>query len=439
MNKQIVWLLVANLLWAAIPLPVADLVDRYSVFTVVLLRFLPSGLLTLGCAFLLVSVHGRLARRGREVPLRVGTVSARHLWAYLGDRNVKFHGIRQWAYLLVVGSVGIASQIVFFFFGLKLAGVVLTMAAVPASIVVVAVYNWGKGREDLDVFKGIYLALLCTVVAIIWYERRDDVPSVEPFGLVSVVLLCVTLATLVLITRMDEKGAEELEVARQAGTFYEVVRLLFKSAVSQLFAAGSVFAMAGLFHMFPPSTVPGEEARRFFADLPRFVGAVLSVPGLFLVLGATFVPYIIWFSASAFWPREALTFGQWSSILGIVEPTGGIVLGVIVLGETFAPMSLAFLLACVVLAVVLRYLHESKNTVNALVLVKFRTGRTSEMIRELLGRHGVRAVRDLLGHFDAIVELQVSSVRAYVDFLVWLRETGALVEVEPLQVAHFFK
>ncbi|GAB4319492.1 MAG: hypothetical protein Kow0069_23030 [Promethearchaeota archaeon] len=420
-------MVLANLLWAAIPLPVSQLVEQYSVFTLVLVRFLPAGAVTL----LGVAVIAHFSSSGSR-----GGVPPRVLFGYLRHANHAAGNLPQWAYILLLGGVGIFMQVAFYFASLKLAGTVLTFGALPASTAFVAVFNWGRDREELDAFNGLYLSLLAAFVLIVAVERRDWLVSLTRDGFAALLGLFVTLVALTLLTEADEFSPRELPHVKRGN--YRIHRLLVKAGLAQLVATLVVFPTCALLLFLPQDALLRREAARFFGELSTFWRLLLNWQGMYLALGGTLVPYLLWFAAAAYWPRGALSFSQWGSILSILEPAAAVALGALVLGEEFSPLALGFLQLVAALVLAIRYLHESRATVHALVLARVPRGTLGACLRAALRFRGVTSVATLTGRYHLFFELNFSTPRAYEKFLDWIWRRAGAEEVVACPATHTF-
>lgn len=417
--------MLANVLWALIPLPVAQLFDDYTVFAIILARFLPAGVVTCGVAVAWILGHP--------------TLHLRDFRAYLGSRNARFFGWRQWQYLGIFGATTISLQVMFFFYGMKLAGFVLTFAAYPVGIILVAFYNWGQGREDMDLYKWLYLFLLFVVAFLIGFEKFPGTTAMDPFGLACVVLLTLALAGYSILTDKDVLAPAEEARAKDGRAEYRFARLLVKMGVSQLVAAGTVIVVTACLLPAPEAWLVAREARLFYTELPGVGKLVFSGPGAFLVIGATILPYFLWFYASTNWPREALSFDQWSSILNLVDPALAMVVSVVFLADPFSPLALLLVLALMGVAIALRYVAESQNVVHASVLVQLDPEYDPALFARASRQKGVLVVQSLLGYYDLLAVVKMANFRRYTQFLLWLQAQRGVRAVTPLLTSRVFK
>ncbi|HMF29903.1 MAG TPA: hypothetical protein VKK79_00700, partial [Candidatus Lokiarchaeia archaeon] len=114
--QQKIWLIVlVNLLWALIPVPVIQLFATYSVFIVFLLRFFYSGVIILIISFVLMIWY---KHSHPDFSMKV-------IFQYLRSPNRDYRNLSQLSYFTILGDIGITLQIIFFFYSFKFLGVVV--------------------------------------------------------------------------------------------------------------------------------------------------------------------------------------------------------------------------------------------------------------------------------------------------------------------------
>lgn len=360
---------------------------------------------------------------------------------YLKERNRKFSNKPQWLYLCVLGMIGISSQIIFSFFGLRLAGTALTYAAVPVSIIIIAILNWFNGKEAMDPIKIAYLFILLIVIAIIIYEKTAGIDQIiiTLFGVFCIFLYIISRSFRYLLTEKDEASDWEINLIRLTQKKFKIVRSLFKASFSELFAAFSVFIISGIMYIAPESSIPGMEARYFYSHLYETLDVLTSSAGLALIILNTVIPFIIFFSASAFWPRGALSIEQWASILDILIPLIGITIGVFLLNEPFPYFSLLMIYILVFLSILLRYFHESNNVINVFLMFKVKKPYINNFITMMLKRTGLIDICSILGDYDAIATMQIPNIHKYGRILNYIKETEYTQEIKEIFMNEIIK
>jgi DNA-binding Lrp family transcriptional regulator len=95
------------------------------------------------------------------------------------------------------------------------------------------------------------------------------------------------------------------------------------------------------------------------------------------------------YAAQAFWPKEALTFDQWTAILGLITPLVASYVGIFVIGEAirmdYTLIATAFLLG----SIALRYFHEISNKVVGFIFMEIDIAKKDNVYKHL------RTIREL--------------------------------------------
>jgi drug/metabolite transporter (DMT)-like permease len=434
MNKQVFSIVAINIMWSFIPVFANELFDTYSVLLIVFSRLITSGSVTLAVIFVILKWYSykqvKVNEKITDPKDRLITLKISDIFKYLKDTNKKFYGVKQWVYVMINGFFTLAFQIVFYFFGFKLTGVIFSYAAFPLTIIIIAIYDWGLGKEEMDSFKGIYLGLLIIVVFIIMGESFQSLGAIDPFGLFAVTIFLISRTLDMVFNQRDSIADREYRLSRKSNKTYKLLRNFLKASITQLFGALAVLIIAIFMLLFPESTIMGLEARSFFIQFPQILQLILSVPGILLILICTIIPFSIWYTTGAYWPRGALSFDQWASILAIVSPLSGIWLGIFFLEETFDPFALIIIMVLMLVAIFLRYLHESTNMVNSTIMVKIAKPGMNPFIKSLMRKREVLEIYSLLGYWDLCIIVQTGNSRKYSLFLTWLRETDETVVVK---------
>jgi len=191
------------------------------------------------------------------------------------------------------------------------------------------------------------------------------------------------------------------------------VRMLTKIGIIFLMSAAFVFPLTGVMLLLPPDSLFQQEAVKFYSQLGSLGVLFLTWQGLFLIFGATVACYLLLFSAEAYWPRSALPFDTWSSILSIVEPTASVVFGVLILNEAFPPNYLFIVVLLLALSIILRYVHETTNKVIAYIALKVVPQRDKEVIQDLFHIKAIQSIASVVGDYDLVLFIQASNIVAF--------------------------
>ena len=150
---------------------------------------------------------------------------------------------------------------------------------------------------------------------------------------------------------------------------YKIIRLLFKISIIFLMGIILMFPFLIIIYMIPLPTELHVEIGNFFRELPVFWQYFSRWEISFLIIFATILPFSLLFLSRVNWSAYNLTYSQWSSILTIIEPIGGIFFGVLIVNEYFPSGYLTIVLLLLIISILLRYAHETKNKVNAIIIL----------------------------------------------------------------------
>ncbi|MHA1509515.1 MAG: Lrp/AsnC ligand binding domain-containing protein, partial [Promethearchaeota archaeon] len=134
---------------------------------------------------------------------------------------------------------------------------------------------------------------------------------------------------------------------------------------------------------------------------------------IYLIIFATILPYLLIFLAKVNWKTTILTYSQWSSILGLIDPMSTLIFSVILLNEFFPHGYLIIIIVFLVITIVLRYAHEVRNIVQAKILLKIKNGSLKLMPIKILKYNGVRKIESLIGRYDLMLHVKVNSFKDF--------------------------
>lgn len=400
-NKNILLIIVSNILWSFVPVIVSGLFDEFSIITIIFLRFFFSAIVLLVIALLLVLINNRNPSNKR--------IELKELFKFTLDKNKDFYNIRNIFYLMILGYFGIILQLVFFFLALKLTTISLTMIGFQLSIIIIAFYEHGNKSEKLDLFKILYLIVLIFSIGIIIFVKAEQSGfTITSTGFLYIILFSVCLTFFHIVSAMDKMRRRELEIINRNEN-YKIPRLLVK--ISFMFFTGialmfPVFLVLNLFQ-----TDLSSEIHQFFYELTIIPIILFRWEIIVLILFTTIIPYFLLFTAFAKWNPYSLTYRQWSSILSTIEPIGGILFGVLFGVETFDTLFLAVVLFLLILSILLRYVHESVNKVNAIIAINLKQGNMEKYPLKLLKYDAVSSVQCLAGKYDMMLNIKANSLK----------------------------
>jgi len=207
---------------------------------------------------------------------------------------------------------------------------------------------------------------------------------------------------------MDKMRRRELEIINRNEN-YKIPRLLVKISLMFLTGIALMFPVFLVLNLF--QTDLSSEIHQFFYELTIIPIILLRWEIITLIVFTTIIPYFLLFTAFAKWNPYSLTYRQWSSILSTIEPIGGILFGVLFGVETFDTLFLSVVLFLLILSILLRYVHESVNKVNALIAINLKHGNIERFPIKLLKYDGVVSIQCLVGKYDILLNIKANSLR----------------------------
>ena len=85
-NKNILLIIISNILWSFVPVIVSGLFDEFSIITIIFLRFFFSAIVLLAIALLLVLINNKNPSNSR--------IELKELFSFTFDKNKDFYNIR---------------------------------------------------------------------------------------------------------------------------------------------------------------------------------------------------------------------------------------------------------------------------------------------------------------------------------------------------------
>ncbi len=402
----IIYIAVANLLWSFIPVVVFNLFNDVSTIMVIFLRFFISGIVLFSIGVIILLYNNNYTEN-EKIPLK-------SLIKFTSFRNEAFFNMKNIFYFAIIGFFGIILQIIGYFMSLKTTSIAFTMMGFQISIILVAFYEHGVRSERLDLFKILYLLLLVVTVGIIIYVKSQTLNQTNNdfslSGFSYLVLFSISLAFLHIGMTRESYDKREIKMINK-NRIYKMIRFLFK--LSFIFLIGILIMIPFLLiiYMIPIESELNIEISNFFNEFP-FIFQILSRwEVIFLIIFATILPFSLLFLARVNWSAYNLTYSQWSSILTIIEPIGGIFFGILIIGEYFPSEFLIIILFLLIISILFRYAHESKNKVNAIVILNKKQGILKNLAIKLLKLDGIYSVESILGTHDLLVNIKTNSIK----------------------------
>jgi hypothetical protein len=175
-----------------------------------------------------------------------------------------------------------------------------------------------------------------------------------------------------------------------------------------------------ILNFLPVRTDLTVEIKQFYMDLANTPTNLFRWEIMFLIIFSTVSPYLLIFIAYSRWNPYDLTYAQWISILTVIDPIGSILFGVLFGIEVFPLLYLSIILFLLGASIFLRYAHESKNLVNAYIILEYKSGMMENLELKLLKLEGVYCVESLLGTYDVLLKVKTNSIKN----IYYLKNTG---------------
>lgn len=407
-SKYLSNLVIANLLWSFIPIVILGLFSEISILTIIFLRFFISGIVLFVLAILLVFINNYLNKENK--------ISLKELILNLRHKNKRFYRIRQYNYYFLIGFFGIILHILFFFLALKKTSIPFVMIGMLMTIIFISFYEKGVNYEKFDIFRILFIIMLLFTILIITFvslqgaEIKND--PIELLGFIYLVLYSITGSFLYISIDRDSFSKKEL-INININKYYKIPRALIKMAISFISGVILLIPASILIALLPFETGITQEVIAFFNEL-QFIFVILGRwEILYLIIFATILPYLLIFLARVNWKTTNLTYSQWSSILGLIDPMNTLIFSVLIVNEFFPYGYLIIVIVFLVITIVLRYAHEVKNIVHAKILLKIEKGSLKLMPIKILKFYGVREIDSLIGEYDLMLHVKVNSFKDF--------------------------
>lgn len=324
--------------------------------------------------------------------------------------------MRTYNYYLLIGFFGIILHILFFFFALKTTSIPFTTIGILLTIIFVALYEKGVNYEKFDIFRILFIIMMAfAIIIIISVSIRGAQLSGTPIelrGIIYLMLYSITGSFLYISIERDSFSKNELRNINKNKN-YKIPRALFKMSIS--FISGVIILIPVLFIilLLPYETDFTQEIANFFQDLLSIESILLRWEILYLIIFATIVPYLLIFLANVNWKTTSLTYSQWSSIIGLIDPMSTLIFAVLLSSDYFPHEYLIIIIVLLIITVVLRYAHEVKNVINAYILLKIKKRSLNTLPIRILKFYGIKEIFSVLGKYDLILNVRVNSFRDF--------------------------
>lgn len=415
-NKQVFYIIVANILWGLIPIVVSDLFNEVSVLTVTFIRFFYCGIFFLILSLFLILYNNKFTDNK--------AISIKIYLHFFKNKNEKFYNLRYIYYFALLGYIGVVMQIFFYFMALKLTSIAIVMIGFIISNVLMAIYQHSRS-ERLDVFKLLYISMLIFSIGIIVYVKMLEYNQFAVNGLIYMVIFSLCMLFFHIFSNNDPYTKKELEIINDNKT-YKLIRLLIKLSFIFLFGILLLLPTLLILYFIPIEPSLSVEISKFFQQLFD-VSIIFRWDIQFINIFSTILPYLFLFLAFVNWNPYNLTYNQWSSVLMVIEPTTALLFGVIILNEFFPLVFLIITLFLLIVSILFRYIHENSVKVSICMLLSVKEGNMKKLPLKLLKYNGITNIEVLIGTYDMLLTIKQSSIR---DFFLLETELRNLEEIQ---------
>ncbi|MFX1349356.1 MAG: EamA family transporter [Promethearchaeota archaeon] len=426
-NKLIINIILANLFWSFIPVVVEDLFLEVSIIMVIFLRFLISGFVLLILAMFFVLINNK---RSHNI-----SISLRFLFKNLLHKNRRFFDIKNISYYFYLGFFGIILNIIFFFLTLKTTSITFTMIGFLLSVIFIAFYEKGVNFEKFDIFKVLYIIILFFSILLLIFVGSTGAAlkgrALMLNGIIYLIIFSISISFLYIAINRDAYSLEETKMINKNKN-YKIPRFLIKMSISFLIGVICMIPVLLIIYLLPIETDLNYEISTFFIQFRSFFIILGRWEIIFLIIFSTIIPYLLVFTANVNWKSENLTYSQWSSILNVIDPMGSIIFSVIFVNEHFPPDLLIIFIFLIGLTFVLRYSHEIKNLVQAVLLLRLKKGSVDRITLRVFKYYGVTSIYVLVGTHDLLLNIKISSIRDFYN-LVNMR-LKPLTDIEDIEI-----
>ncbi|NVM19476.1 MAG: DMT family transporter [Candidatus Lokiarchaeota archaeon] len=407
-SKYILNLIVANLFWSFIPIVVTGLFAEISILTIIFLRFFISGIFLFFTALMIVIINNAINQEKK--------ISIKELIYNLRHKNRRFYNIRTYNYYFLIGFFGIILHILFYFLALKKTSIPFAMIGMLMTIIFISLYEKGVNYEKFDIFRILFIVMLSFSIIIITFVSLQGAElkgtPIELFGFIYLILYSITGSFLYISIDRDSSSKKELYNIN-INKYYKIPRALIKMSISFISGVIILVPFSFLIAILPIETDITEEAIAFFKDFTVLFDILSRWEIIYLIIFATIIPYLLIFLAKVNWRSKNLTYSQWSSILGLIDPISVLIFSVLLINEFFPHDYLIIVIVFLIITIVLRYAHEVKNIVHVKILVKIKKGCSNKIPLKILKFYGVREIDSLIGEFDLMLHVKVNSFKDF--------------------------
>lgn len=303
------------------------------------------------------------------------------------------------------------------------------------SVIFIAFYEKGVNFEKFDIFKALYIILLFfTILIFIFVGSIGAALKGRPVllnGIIYLITFSIAISFLYIVINRDAYSGEEIKII-ELNRNYKIPRFLIKMAFSFLFGIIFMIPLVLLIYIIPIETDLTYEISTFFVQFGNISQILIRGDMIFLIIFSTIIPYLLIFIANVNWKSENLTYSQWNSILNLIDPLASILFSVFFVNEYFPHELLIIVIFLLAFTFVIRYAHEIKNLVQAILLLTLKKGSINRIALRVFKYYGVTSTYALVGAHDLLLNVKMSSIKDFYN-LINLR-LKPLNEIEDIEI-----
>nr|MDO8088091.1 Lrp/AsnC ligand binding domain-containing protein [Candidatus Sigynarchaeum springense] len=419
----ITFIVLSNMAWGMIPVFAVPILDAYpdATLSIVFIRFSFASIIMF--AFVAIqAILNTIRERRRSEPgsLAFFQTDWKDLKLYLKSRNKSFMNIPRLGFIFILGFFGVTLNVSTYFIGLRQLPLTFVLLGAPGGfIILTALYNVAKGKEKLSLFKAIYIILIFLSLVLISLAQEKNSTTTEPtiVGIIALLLNIIAMFVYYVYVGRDSFAPDEKILKRPRSGNYRLMRTTIKLAIFMAFGTLATLAIVPVCMVLPVHYL-NVLGWGFVNTIVVLLGGAFFPQLLLMIIACTVLPNLLIFLASTWWdPETSFTFEAWTSILNVLDPITSITTSVLAGFQQVNNLFLVLTIVMLVLAILLRFVHERESKINVLIFLKTMHGSLKDVLQFLVGIKEIRKFFYITGKPDIILKATFGSIREYYHFL----------------------
>ena len=428
-GKKIIFLIFSNILWGFIPLPSSSLMEQYSSFIIIFFRFLIMSVVLLSGTMILIFYQARKNPQKK--------ITLKDLLNYLKSENTAFFSWKQWVYLMILSVFGLNFLTIFYFFGLKFLGAIITSIGIMFSLIASTLINWGLGKERMSNFKLLYLFTLMGAIVILIIggdlKNLSNTSMISPVVIIFIILIFGSATTFFIISGSTDKFSPKEYRVLKINPSYHTVRTIFKLGILSGFSAIFLILLLIPLHFISFPTSISSEISSFWIQL-REIKYLMKIPSFYiLIFGCTILPYLIYYFSASTWPKNS-SFDLWAGVLQLVEPIISMILGISLLNEEFPISYLLVIIFLLFIAIILKFISETEAQIFVVFFIKVIPQKLKNVQKKIMENREIKEIYNLIGEYDIYTYAQFPTSKSLNQFLLHTIQQMEGIELFKMQI-----